>query len=192
MPRRIAPRRRTLLALRRPSPPRTRATWPTLDSLPNADELRARREVNRAKRAYISHIMAKLSRRPHALQLDEKLVYELVHSPCAYCGSDDSVNGLDRKDSGLDYTRENTVPCCVTCNTFKGNLSVGAFITAARERAAAWAKFALRDTDFQRTCSNCEQKKADAEFTAVQGNVCSDCCTSKMHLRSADAASNTT
>ena len=46
------------------------------------------------------------------------------------------VNGLDRKNSTQGYTKDNTVPCCKTCNIAKHTMSVDEFITWARQVTA--------------------------------------------------------
>ena len=48
----------------------------------------------------------------------------IADSPCHYCGGElpEFGAGIDRKDSKKDYTLENCVPCCSTCNDLKGHL----------------------------------------------------------------------
>lgn len=72
----------------------------------------------------------------------------LIYSNCSYCGSeptednmwnkgskrknDDTIvkiNGIDRIDSNLGYTKENCVPCCPICNRFKSDLSKQSFLS---------------------------------------------------------------
>jgi len=61
--------------------------------------------------------------------LTEEQFKELTSGNCYYCGEKPSktikakgsygeyrYNGIDRKDSNLGYTLENTVSCCKTCN----------------------------------------------------------------------------
>lgn len=61
--------------------------------------------------------------------------------PCNYCGAIGSCirksprfcgefhyNGLDRLDSSLGYSEENTVPCCKACNYAKHTMSVPEFL----------------------------------------------------------------
>lgn len=38
------------------------------------------------------------------------------------------IHGLDRIDASLGYTHENTVSCCVTCNTMKASMSTNEFL----------------------------------------------------------------
>lgn len=48
--------------------------------------------------------------------------YVAVRSqPCRYCGFPlpETGIGLDRKDSNIGYTIDNTVPCCMECNSCK-------------------------------------------------------------------------
>lgn len=63
---------------------------------------------------------------------------ELIFSDCIYCGGvpDQGIktpymddwyfmrNTIDRIDSKLGYTEENSVPCCLICNTFKSSFGV--------------------------------------------------------------------
>lgn len=57
---------------------------------------------------------------------------ELVTSPCAYCGDDTQLNGIDRVNSDLGYTVENTTPCCAICNKMKLNQTVEEFLEQCR------------------------------------------------------------
>jgi hypothetical protein len=51
--------------------------------------------------------------------------------PCAYCGEAIETVGLDRVDNTRGYELGNVVPCCHTCNLWKGTRTVAEF----RERA---------------------------------------------------------
>lgn len=66
----------------------------------------------------------------------------LFKSPCTYCGEEPSnesnlglintrltfiYNGIDRVNSSQGYTKNNTVPCCITCNRAKNNMSLDCF-----------------------------------------------------------------
>lgn len=66
----------------------------------------------------------------------------LTKGNCAYCGKEPNhaytyknmngpytANGIDRVNSSLGYTIENTVSCCKTCNLMKNTLSVEEFFT---------------------------------------------------------------
>jgi hypothetical protein len=77
-------------------------------------------------------------------------VLALAAMPCAYCGCPPEPkkggsygrgawNGLDRIDSAKGYLPDNVLPCCVTCNRAKGDLSVAEFMQWATRlgRAAA-------------------------------------------------------
>lgn len=71
-----------------------------------------------------------------------KIEFEnLIIKNCHYCNSPPSqffqykncyggyiCNGIDRIDSKKEYTVENCVPCCTTCNYMKRNLSYEDFI----------------------------------------------------------------
>lgn len=42
----------------------------------------------------------------------------IINSPCVYCGIT-KLNGLDRIDSNMGYTKANVQPCCGECNMAK-------------------------------------------------------------------------
>lgn len=75
-------------------------------------------------------------------ELTKKQFRELTSLPCVYDGSLPSqvsgrydnrlngtytYNGIDRVDSSKGYTVDNCVPCCKTCNTAKGTMSLEEF-----------------------------------------------------------------
>ena len=61
----------------------------------------------------------------------------LVLKPCAYCGEQPptKLRGIDRLDSNLTYSTENSVPCCAVCNFMKHTLSVAEFVNKAQQIA---------------------------------------------------------
>lgn len=61
---------------------------------------------------------------------DEQAEHMMKHE-CVYCGHIDltkRLNGIDRMNQQGDYTIENTVPCCWTCNYMKGVMDPKTFI----------------------------------------------------------------
>ena len=51
--------------------------------------------------------------------------YELFRMNCYYCGAEPQpLNGIDRSNNMLGYTKNNTVPCCQMCNKAKSNASI--------------------------------------------------------------------
>lgn len=65
---------------------------------------------------------------------------ELIQSPCSYCGATESntkmeggrafkYNGIDRVDSNLGYTENNTVTCCRFCNIAKASYTKEEFLS---------------------------------------------------------------
>lgn len=64
---------------------------------------------------------------------------EIVKLPCHYCGGfsidrfeNSRGNGIDRKNSDEDYSINNCVPCCRTCNFIKNSIPYVDFITYIR------------------------------------------------------------
>ena len=58
--------------------------------------------------------------------LTEQQMYNLLHSPCTYCGCK-NCNGIDRIDSSKGYVLGNVTPCCAMCNRMKSNYTLEAF-----------------------------------------------------------------
>jgi len=54
------------------------------------------------------------------------------YSKCNYCQKEE-CKGIDRVDSDKNYTKNNCVPCCWTCNRMKGVLSVKEFKNHVRK-----------------------------------------------------------
>lgn len=74
-------------------------------------------------------------------KLSRKGVLDIIFRDCAYCGSPPSnrkktknslsnglmYSGIDRLDSTKGYLKNNTVPCCRSCNYAKSDLTVDEF-----------------------------------------------------------------
>lgn len=77
---------------------------------------------------------------------------EIIKGDCFYCGSKPIervfmskprkyidktfkavLNGIDRINSEIGYTKENCVPCCGTCNMMKYTLTVDAFMNHVKK-----------------------------------------------------------
>ncbi len=67
----------------------------------------------------------------------------LVHASCHYCGRSPELangntvtvagvqfrySGVDRRDNEPRYAKDNTVPCCATCNIAKGIQTEAGFL----------------------------------------------------------------
>jgi uncharacterized protein YdaU (DUF1376 family) len=70
--------------------------------------------------------------RKQDFDLTKEEFFKIINSNCHYCNTSpillrfndrktekSLLNGVDRVDSLLGYTTENTVPCCTTCNRMK-------------------------------------------------------------------------
>lgn len=74
-----------------------------------------------------------------SVELSEEEYKELMVQPCTYCGGLDETKGfggVDRLNSKLGYTEENTVSCCKDCNYMKLCLDPVTFINRARHFAS--------------------------------------------------------
>ena len=63
---------------------------------------------------------------------------ELCMQDCHYCGdeiSDETINGIDRVDSGYGYIKRNCVSCCRFCNFSKGTADKDDFINRIKHVA---------------------------------------------------------
>lgn len=106
-------------------------------------------------RQYYNHVNNANSR--GKTPLTREIWETIVHKPCYFCGEIDTrdnmrshkkgiskyqstyteeeklryvikLNGVDRLDNNLDYTIENSVPCCGWCNTMKREHSEKKFL----------------------------------------------------------------
>lgn len=76
---------------------------------------------NNLKIHYKHYINGSLKRGYGDFQLDFDQFSELVQSPCHYCTliKENEVNGIDRINNSLGYTKENCVSACWKCNRMK-------------------------------------------------------------------------
>lgn len=78
------------------------------------------------------------TRKGFEFTLTEIQFNNLIAQNCAYCGQDGG--GIDRINSSIGYTLENSAPCCKQCNTAK--------MTQTVEQFLEWAE---RLVNYQRT-----------------------------------------
>jgi hypothetical protein len=96
-----------------------------------------------------------------SFEIDLDFFKSLIFKECFYCGEVGSkivknknktpfiitINGIDRVDSSIGYTKENCVPCCKYCNVGKGTMSKNHFIYKAKQIA--------RKNEIKRIEENC-------------------------------------
>jgi hypothetical protein len=95
-----------------------------------------REAINEQKKAYYRTPKGKFrSVKSEAKRrgINFSLLFELYETqlwgkPCHYCGCEIEVTGLDRKDSGKGYSRDNVVPCCYDCNSKKKDKPYDQFV----------------------------------------------------------------
>ena len=104
------------------------------------------------QRFYLDHVSRRLD--VGGDRLDFEAWYQIVSSPCVYCGGVDvrgcggskriiyahlydgrpleygevRINGIDRLDSDLGYIKDNIVSACALCNMMKGRYSASVFM----------------------------------------------------------------
>jgi len=92
------------------------------------------KEMNKRKREnvvlYLNVYKRSASKKNLKFELKDEEYFDLVKQNCYYCGElqDKGFNGIDRKDSTKDYTKDNTVSCCYVCNFIKGCLTDDIFL----------------------------------------------------------------
>lgn len=79
----------------------------------------------------INDIKYKAEKRKKDWHLTHEQAFKLITSSCLYCGYTPkwptSRVGIDRVDNSIGYIEGNCVPCCFTCNSAKGTLSLQEF-----------------------------------------------------------------
>lgn len=101
-------------------------------------------EESRLKRIF-SRYKTQSKRRKKEFHLDIEDVKNLINNPCFYCGTRKANKielpkrvgkepiyaeymGIDRKNSSMNYTKENCVPCCYKCNTMKNRMTFSEYL----------------------------------------------------------------
>lgn len=97
-------------------------------------------------REFFSNYRSSAKRRGHEWSLQEEKFREIVESPCFFCGSPPKsrttnrhgrkkksrqqhpMNGIDRLNNLFGYTEKNSVPCCITCNRAKLQMSASDYV----------------------------------------------------------------
>jgi hypothetical protein len=96
---------------------------------------KAKERISKWKKLNIHDRISSSKRQAIAKGLEWELTDEeaekMLTSPCVYCKHIDlevRLNGIDRLNQQGNYTTENTVPCCWTCNFMKGVMDPRTFI----------------------------------------------------------------
>ena len=80
---------------------------------------------NMSYSAYQSDIRRK---KPYVWELTEEDYHSIKSKPCYICGYNKTAVGIDRYDSSVGYTLENSRPCCYPCNRMKSDMPYNDFI----------------------------------------------------------------
>lgn len=67
-------------------------------------------------------------KRNYSVDISFEQFVEIVSNPCTYCGEFEKRIGIDRVDNSLGYTKENSTPCCTTCNMMKKDMKLNDFL----------------------------------------------------------------
>lgn len=80
----------------------------------------------------INDIKFKARKRGKEWHLTHQEAFDMIISECTYCGFipnwPETRVGIDRVNNDIGYQADNCVPCCFTCNSAKGELSLEQFI----------------------------------------------------------------
>lgn len=116
--------------------------WGTTQSCGCLQRERARKGCkpgDAAKHYVLDRYRRDAKRKKRTWELTDDMFYQLVSSPCHYCGllppvcpkDNDKVfrmNGIDRKDNDGGYVVGNVLPCCTFCQYSKRDLKYEIFI----------------------------------------------------------------
>ena len=112
--------------------------------------IRRRKSENYLAWAYLrNQYTSNASRLGRTWELTDEEFVKLTSSNCEYCGIKPSqvikrkhatyiYNGIDRQDNHSGYTRENSVPCCKTCNYAKHKLEYHEWLSWLDRIGAKW------------------------------------------------------
>lgn len=64
---------------------------------------------------------------------EEEFIDSFWKKDCSYCGSSIETVGVDRIDSSKGYTKDNSTPCCETCNRMKMALDYNFWVDHMRK-----------------------------------------------------------
>ena len=97
------------------------------------------------RRAYMSSPKGRLSSikgsagtRGISFSLKDSEAILILKKRCFYCGTLEKIS-IDRLDSDIGYTKENSVPCCATCNYMKRIETKDVFIAQCKKIAECHA-----------------------------------------------------
>jgi len=76
--------------------------------------------------------------RSYEFTLTKNEAFDLFFSPCFYCGhfKEGALNGIDRRNNELGYTKSNSVPCCFLCNRMKNVMVADQFVDHVGEQTS--------------------------------------------------------
>jgi hypothetical protein len=105
-----------------------------------------------AIKALLNQYKTRAFKKNYSWELTDAEFRAITSQNCHYCGDAPSqrhrangniyvYNGIDRKDSSLGYTPENSVPCCKTCNFAKRTQTVEEFSVWVSKVYENFAKF---------------------------------------------------
>lgn len=96
--------------------------------------LETRRKTMLTPKGRLRSIKSSANTRKIKFLLSDKEALDIMNNPCFYCGDTIPV-GIDRIDSKKDYSKENCVPCCSTCNYMKKDFIQSDFILQCKKIA---------------------------------------------------------
>ncbi|AGE48616.1 hypothetical protein PBCVAN69C_686L [Paramecium bursaria Chlorella virus AN69C] len=155
-------------------------------SAKNKDHLAKYNTTNVNRR--LSAIKQQAKNKGYVWELMDEEATTLMTTECFYCGYlelDTTVNGIDRMDNTIGYTKENCVGCCGTCNFMKKALDAHTFIERCRqisfihggpgELYDCW--FSNKRVSFNEYNKRANKKNIDFSISEIEfNNICSRPC----------------
>lgn len=81
-----------------------------------------RKKPVRPEYSRLMSVKSRAAKKGIEVDITEDFVKYVIEPPCVYCGANNKLSELDRKDSTEGYTPNNIVPACRRCNTIKNNV----------------------------------------------------------------------
>lgn len=86
------------------------------------------RKYNLKTQARYRLVKSSAKRRNYPFDLTLEQYQHIIEQPCSYCGENEKKIGVDRVDNTQGYTKDNSTPCCKTCNMMKKDATVEYFL----------------------------------------------------------------
>lgn len=145
-------------------------------------------------------------KRSISLELTDERLEALMSNECFFCSSlcvHETLNGVDRLDSSVGYTFENSVPCCSVCNYMKKCLDPLTFVKRCIQISSLGVNFDTIWKNYKGTPFGMYKKRAETlnidftlskdDFDCLRTKNCHYCrrpCVKDVHINGIDRLDN--